>query len=204
MNILDELQKLKNPPYIRSREGVIRKENSIFLFNLLKHLSPRTVLEIGFNQGHGALTILHAIDKDAKLQCVDIGVHDSAHNNAAIFEDEWPNFNILFGDSTVILDSVCSDINPIDFCVIDGGHTYDICMNDIKTCLKHMHDDAIIWVDDYRRVATKPDEKVYVAPGVNKAGDEMREVMNSYHYELGGILVLSKRSLDFIDAIDKP
>ena len=205
MNILDELKKLRSDPYIQSREGTIRADNALFLYNTLSHLKPKTFLEIGFNQGHGSITALKALSSDSKVVSLDIGVHKSAHHNSKIIKGDHDNFEIVFGDSTKILDSVCKKIKPLDFCIIDGGHSYAICKSDLDICMKYMSDDAIIWLDDYRRVATKPKEHVYVAPGVNQAGDEMSlvKIMNHYYYPRGGILVLSKRNMDFVSDIEK-
>jgi predicted O-methyltransferase YrrM len=195
--ILEKLEKLKYSPYKQSPEGNIMAINAVLLHKVLLKVKPKNIIEIGFNQGHGATTILNSIPKTSTLKSIDIGLHECSHHNSNIVLEEYKNFSIDFGDSVKILNDVCYKIKPIDFAIIDGGHTYDICKSDMDICTKYISENGIIWLDDYRRITTTPNENMYQAPDVDRLGDEMRSKMNYYYYPVGGILMLSKNHIDF-------
>ena len=63
------------------------------------------------------------------------------------------------------------DLSIVDFCFLDGGHTYETVKNDLAIILSKIKKKSIILIDDYN-------QSNY---GVKKAVDEIK---NNYYYEL--------------------
>ena len=63
------------------------------------------------------------------------------------------------------------DLSSVDFCFLDGGHTYETVKNDLTIILSKIKKKSIILIDDYN-------QSKY---GVKKAVDEIK---NNYYYEL--------------------
>jgi len=63
------------------------------------------------------------------------------------------------------------DLSIVDFCFLDGGHTYETVKNDLAIILSKIKKKSIILIDDYN-------QSKY---GVKKAVDEIK---NNYYYEL--------------------
>ena len=63
------------------------------------------------------------------------------------------------------------DLSVVDFCFLDGGHTYETVKNDLTIILSKIKKKSIILIDDYN-------QSNY---GVKKAVDEIK---NNYYYEI--------------------
>ena len=105
---------------------------------------PKNILEIGFNSGHSATTWL--TKSDANLTSVDICSHENVEKCADIVSSNFGSrFNFIKYDSTK-LDSKIID-GKFDLIYIDGAHTYEACLADIKTGLRLNCD--YFFIDDY-------------------------------------------------------
>jgi predicted O-methyltransferase YrrM len=85
--------------------------------------TSRRALEIGFNAGHSAATLLGA-NPSLHLTSVDIGEHDYSRSCAELVATAYPNrFDAVWGDSAIVLPTLeRSVVDSIDFVHIGGGH----------------------------------------------------------------------------------
>tara|TARA_B100001057_G_C22654413_1_gene873386 strand:+ start:165 stop:797 length:633 start_codon:yes stop_codon:yes gene_type:complete len=73
------------------------------------------------------------------------------------------------------------DLSIIDFCFLDGGHSYETVKNDLLIILKGIKKNSLVLIDDYNQPAY----------GVKKAVDEIK---NQYHNQKIGRFMLIKKS----------
>ncbi len=72
------------------------------------------------------------------------------------------------------------DLSIIDFCFLDGGHSYETVKNDLLIILKGIKKNSLVLIDDYNQPAY----------GVKKAVDEIK---NQYHNQKVGRFMLIKK-----------
>jgi len=70
------------------------------------------------------------------------------------------------------------NLSNVDFCFLDGGHSYETVKNDLSIILKKIKKNSIILVDDYFQTNY----------GVKKAVDEIKH--RYFHKELGRFLLI--------------
>ncbi len=119
---------------------------------LLKDLAKnaKTAIEIGFNAGHSADIILSA-NPEIKLTSFDIGDHEYIKHAKRYIDFLHPTrHNLVIGDSAITIpkfieSNACADF---DLLFIDGDHSYEGALRDLKNCLQMAHDKSIIIMDD--------------------------------------------------------
>jgi len=118
------------------------------LINLTKE-SGIKVMEIGFNAGHSAETMLKN-NPSLTLVSFDIGEHDYVPVAKTYIDSTYPSrHTLILGDSTKTLPEYISQNNKkFDVIFIDGGHDYAIADADLKNSMKLAHKDTIIIIDD--------------------------------------------------------
>ena len=96
------------------------------------------ICEIGFNAGHSALYWLASSNR-TKLLSFDLGSHDYAKVMAGFMTSAYPGrFEIVWGDSTktvpefVKTSKVSGKTLSCDVIVVDGGHSYEIAIADLR------------------------------------------------------------------------
>lgn len=118
----------------------------------------RTIFEIGFNAGHSAEFFLTECPL-AKLISVDICYHDYTPVGYEYMREKFKNRSILLkGDSRKVLTKVIQSKKLFDLIFIDGGHSYDVALEDIKNCSYLAHKDTHLWIDDYNGEVQKASE----------------------------------------------
>ncbi len=125
--------------------GRLQKDESIFLYGLLKVIRPEVVVEFGFLEGYSASVILSALEKNSFLHSYDNAKY--SRDIAISFARKNPNFSFHFKSQD---DFEPGDIKgkKIDFVLIDASHNLDInkkTFTKIKTALS---DDALIMIHD--------------------------------------------------------
>ena len=73
------------------------------------------------------------------------------------------------------------DLSIVDFCFLDGGHTYETVKNDLIIILSKIKKKSIILIDDYN-------QSYY---GVKKAVDEIK---NNYYHEVTGRFIMIRNN----------
>lgn len=139
-----------------ARLGYTRFEGNTGLcpakIELLTHLSRncKTALEIGFNAGHSADTILRA-NPNIKLTSFDLGEHPYVAPAHHYIHFLHPNrHRLIVGDSTKTLPAFIKQFpnERFDLLFIDGGHSYETALSDLNCCLTLAHKDSVIVMDD--------------------------------------------------------
>ena len=129
--------------------GQVQKQTES-LRELASNPSIKNVLEIGFNSGHSADTILNS-NPNIKLVSFDIGTERNVVLGKTYVDRKYPfRHCLIIGDSTVTVPEFIKDHpdSKFDLIFIDGGHTYDIATKDIMNCKVLAHADTIVVMDD--------------------------------------------------------
>jgi predicted O-methyltransferase YrrM len=165
-----------------------------------------TALEIGFNAGHSADTLLRS-NKNLELVSFDIGLHDYVKPAAGFIQFLHPGrHQLVLGDSTETLPHYI-ETHPdkkFDLLFIDGGHDYEVAKADLENCLKLAHSDSVIvmddtiyvpaWEKDYSKGPTKV-WKEFCAAGIIR--DDVRITLDSYN----GISYGLKTTVELVEDI---
>lgn len=122
-----------------------------FIGDILNSISPKVIIETGTHKAN--------FDYFVKLICPEIEIITFGNNAQSqdcvnLLNNEFGKYiSFILGDSTKTFSAFTTTKN-IDFAWVDGGHSYKICMSDLKNCerLNIPH----ICVDDYNRLVKKP------------------------------------------------
>lgn len=119
-----------------------------FLKNIVDNNDIKNVMEIGFNAGHSAETILSS-NKKINLISFDIGKPYLKYGKEYI-DKTYPNrHELIIGDSQITVPEFAKNNNKkYDIIFIDGGHDYNVASADILNCKKLAHEKTIVIVDD--------------------------------------------------------
>lgn len=107
-----------------------RRHKRIFLSGAVK--GKRNVLEVGFNAGYSALLILSS-NPQVKYLGIDIGEHSYTTPAATILNHYFGNrFELVIADSITFLDELVLAKRKFDLIHIDGDHSYESCLSDLR------------------------------------------------------------------------
>ena len=117
------------------------------LHKYVKKLKPKNILEVGFNAGHSACCFLNAYPETSMVS-FDICRHGCEHTALNVLK-KFFNITLIEGDSTVTIPEWKKNNDvKFDFIFIDGGHTYDVCCQDLKNTIPLLSDNGVMIVDD--------------------------------------------------------
>jgi len=108
------------------------------------------IMEIGFNAGHSADTIL-SHNTTAILTSFDIGTHEYVLPAKDYIDAAYPDRHTLILGGSIVSVPLYIRQNPgktFDVIFIDGGHEYKDAKADITNCMKLAHKDTIVIMDD--------------------------------------------------------
>ena len=110
----------------------------------------KTICETGFNGGHSAFQWLASTPKETKLHSFDICQHAYTPPMVAYLNATFPGrLNVTCGDSTKTLPLVTGLDNMCNLVIVDGGHSYDVAMADLKNFKRMANmDNHILIIDD--------------------------------------------------------
>jgi predicted O-methyltransferase YrrM len=120
--------------------------------DLLKDCSSnaKEILEIGFNAGHSAEVFLK-VNSNVRVTSFDIGYGEQLDCGKNYIDIKYPDrHTLIIGDSTKTIPEYIKN-NPnkkFDILFIDGGHSYEVAMADLKNCASLSHKDSIVLMDD--------------------------------------------------------
>lgn len=113
--------------------------------NLCMNRDLRNIMEIGFNSGFSALLILIS-NPLVKLTCFDIGEHKYIMSCYMKLRDTFGDrISLVIGNS---MDTLPLHTGVYDLIHIDGGHSIEICKNDILCSYKLARLGTILILDD--------------------------------------------------------
>ena len=122
------------------------------------------VLEIGIHHGKLFLLLNQTVLPDFKSYAIDVfddqhlNIDNSGGGSLSIFQNNLKNFDLYQGDNTIIikgdsLDSaldLCNTIGrgSIKFLSIDGGHTVEHTMSDLRLASDLIKNTGVVLLDD--------------------------------------------------------
>jgi predicted O-methyltransferase YrrM len=119
----------------------------LLLFYLIKYFNPKTILEIGVDEGCSFGVMLEATTSNSQLTGVDIRLDrtlfDSIYNNTHHVLDK--NITLLRMSSLDFTDTN----NKYDFINVDGDHNMPTVYHDLVNASKLINQSGIIMIDDY-------------------------------------------------------
>ena len=100
------------------------------LYRCLDTISPKSIVEIGFNAGHSAIMFLE-YSNDITVHSYDICARKYTQPCASKVKQEYKDrFEFTKADSTKL-----QSVTSADMILIDGNHTYSFVKNDIKLAI---------------------------------------------------------------------
>lgn len=149
MSNLDNFYK-KNKIHIiegNIENNVQQKED---ISNIIKEVTPKYILEIGFNAGHSSELFLE--NSNAYIYSFDDGAHFNQYLKYGKFflNNKFPNrHTLVFGDSRETIPRFAKNNNiKFDIIFIDGGHDYEIAYPDLMNCRQLANENTIVIMDD--------------------------------------------------------
>lgn len=110
----------------------------------------KLIIEIGFNKGNSAITFLKN-SPDCTVVSFDIGTHKYVKHAKEFIDSLYPKRHILMiGDSKELV-SIFHQNNPTlvaDLIFIDGDHSVEGAMVDLKNCKMLANNETIVVLDD--------------------------------------------------------
>jgi predicted O-methyltransferase YrrM len=149
---LDEFYNSKGITHFEGHSGEAPDETAIIRKIVTEH-AKKNVMEIGFNAGHSAHTILSA-NPDIHLTSFDLGNHEYTVLGKEWIDWKYPGrHTIILGDSRETVSSFVEERDTkFDVIFVDGGHEGDIPMRDMQNSMLLSHRDTIVILDDVRKI----------------------------------------------------
>jgi predicted O-methyltransferase YrrM len=114
--------------------------------NMVLNKNIKKVMEIGFNSGFSSLLML-LTNPNINITCFDLGEHKYTIPCYIKLKETFGNrINIIIGDSTQTLQNIN---NIYDLIHIDGGHSSEVAISDIRNAYRLSKQGTIIIMDDY-------------------------------------------------------
>eukprot|EP00873_Tetraselmis_striata_P033950 jgi/Tetstr1/454214/TSEL_041133.t1 len=157
---------------VRKAEGntAMNPGSTELLQRLVRREGVARVMEIGFNAGHSANTLL-AANPGVSLTSFDLGRHGYEEKAKSAIDALYPGrHSLVLGDSRATVPAHEPE-RPYDMIFIDGGHRKDIPAADLENCRRLAHADTIVLMDD---IVLKEAWKKKYTNAPTKAWTEMR------------------------------
>lgn len=136
-------------------KGHLNIDQYNFVKSLLSGKKIEYALETGFATGRSALSVLNNCKKLKRMVSIDINFDYMQISREMLkkLEAEFSVYSGVESDSRRALTPEFFEKNypdGIDYCLVDGDHTYDGCLNDLTLILPHMKSGGTILIDDYK------------------------------------------------------
>lgn len=133
--------------------GHLNESQRDFLIDLLTQHKPQFCIETGFATGRSSVTTLITA-QPKKLISIDVNLdYMGARSHAEFLTKEFTNFKVIENDSSQVLnEAFFNEQFPegIDYAFVDGSHTYNGAITDMRAIFKYLRPGAIMIVDDFR------------------------------------------------------
>ena len=134
-------------------------EETMYLKQVSK--KAKNVLEVGFNGGHSAETMLQSSDTSF-IVSVDIGFHHYVEFGYYFLKKKYKNrIKLFIGNSKEVLPQLVESNRKFDLIFIDGGHDYDVVKSDLSNAIKLSDSNTLIIVDDVYYPTSKDSEAYF-------------------------------------------
>lgn len=165
---------------VRHRNGPPRLRT---LERLIRDRKPQTIVEIGVWRGDTAIRIIQAADQGVRYWGFDLFDEEMTDEIMSREVSLRPlslevvrgrlqglgaEVNLVAGDSTLTLPS--TELPPVDFAFIDGGHSYETVSADWRNIRPRLAPGAVVVFDDYTNLVAVQREGY----GVRRLVDELR------------------------------
>lgn len=137
------------------KKGHFNEDQSNLFKEMLDEYNPEYVLETGFCTGRSASSILTNAPNLKKMISIDINfdyIKPEGRIYKKMLEDNFINFSTIEMSSRHILnyDFLKKEFpHGLDWVTVDGDHSYDGCLFDLRAVVHHLNTNGIIVVDDY-------------------------------------------------------
>jgi predicted O-methyltransferase YrrM len=183
------------------REGNISAYELLVIASLISLRQPVNLLEIGTFDGNTTLQMAVNAPSRSVVHTIDLPDGETATAVPILQEDvkfvidekkkfrryggtlEEKNIEQHFGDSTTYDFAKFTTNGPIDFCFIDGGHSYECVKSDTEKALRILSEDAIVLWHDFN-----PN-----CPGVYSYLCQLSETAPIYHIEGTSLAIRLKK-----------
>lgn len=120
----------------KGTEGSICADEALFLTQLVaSHDGPAKIAETGFGLGWSAWAMLEG-NPEVTVTSFDLNEYESVGAAKAVLDEHFPGRHTLVeGDSRETVPNH-PDLDDFDLVYIDGGHSYDVAMADLKNFAK--------------------------------------------------------------------
>ena len=140
-----------------------------YLYNSAKRLSQQSpvIAEIGFNAGHSSVLFLES-NPNAIVYSFDLGGHPYIPIAKKYIDLIYPNRHHLILENSVTSVPKFTKENPdikFDLIFIDGGHSVECALADIRNMKAHSKPDTLIIFDDLQSYNVYPVWKKFVKEG---------------------------------------
>ncbi len=117
-----------------------------FLFRLVRHFRPATILELGTNLGLSALS-MHRAAPRARLITIE-GCPNTAAFAKRLFAERQAEIEVMEGLFEHALPRALETLGQVDFAFIDGDHRKEATLNYFHALLPYTHSRSILFFDD--------------------------------------------------------
>ncbi len=123
------------------------KKYAQLLYRLVKHYSPKTIIELGTSLG---ITTAYLASANHSAKIITI---EGSGVIAVIAKENFKklsiqNIEVIEGNFDAHLSSVISQLSTIDMVYIDGNHRYEPTMSYFHQLLPKLHNNSILIFDD--------------------------------------------------------
>ena len=135
-----------------NRIGHLSVKQAKTILEKLKSRNIENVLEIGFAGGRHTYTILKSFNIK-NMVSIDIIFTKVCHEKIDQIKKEFKQIEFIQNDSKAALtESFMKEKFPdgIDYVLVDGGHSYNDAMSDMKNTYRFLNTGGVMIVDDYK------------------------------------------------------
>ncbi len=146
-----------------AKHGITKKNYSEFYFKLINYFNHQTIIELGTSLG---LNTLYLAKSSNKPSVYSIEGSKALHQfaNQLVQKNKMENVTLLHGNFDEQFPALLTQLQKLDFLLIDGNHTYEATMRYFHQVLPFINENTVIIFDD-----------IYWSEGMLKAWEEIKQ-----------------------------